>query len=95
VLNLEAVVIRATNMTITGKVSTKEKLKIYLIVNWGAPFIIAFIILLMSAAGFLSVGFSSFADTLAAYALYALVMGVALQLFCYLRYQKTDQTEAI
>jgi hypothetical protein len=94
-LNLEAVVIRATNMTTFAKESKKVKLKGYIRDNWGAPLIIAFIILLLSAACSLSIGLSSFADTLAVYAFYALVMGVALQLFCYLRYQKTDHPEAI
>lgn len=46
----------------------------------GAPFVVAFIILLTVAAGYLAVGEEALANKLAEYAYYSLVVGVALQL---------------
>jgi heme/copper-type cytochrome/quinol oxidase subunit 4 len=54
--------------------------------NWGAPFILGFIVLLMVAAAFLTVGLVFLADEVAVYAYYALVAGVVLQLVCFLKY---------
>ena len=56
------------------------KAKGYLKENWGSPFIVGFILLLIVAAVFLSAGFSSLADNVAVYAFYALVVGVVLQI---------------
>ena len=64
------------------------KIKVYAKENWGAPFIVGFMLLLITAAIFLSVGLSSLADTVAVYAYYALVAGVLLQLVCFLKYRK-------
>jgi hypothetical protein len=62
--------------------------------NWGAPFIIAFMALLLGAA-VSGVG-SYWADTLAVFAFYALVVGVALQFACFLKYEKkVDDAETI
>jgi len=69
-------------------------MKAYVKENWGSPFIIAFMLLLLSAAAFLSAGLSSQADALAVYAFYALVAGVVLQFVCFLKYKKTDDAEA-
>jgi hypothetical protein len=80
---------RATNMT--RNKSKKVKLPGYVRVNWGAPFIIAFIILLFSAALSLSIGFSFSAETLARGSFYALVIGVILQLLS-LKIKKYEQT---
>jgi len=63
-----------------------DALRSYFRVNWGAPFIIVFMILLLIAAGNLAYGFEDAANSLAIYAYYALVLGVVLQLICYLKY---------
>jgi len=62
------------------------RLKGYLRENWGSPFVVAFMALLMAAAGFLCAGSEAMANELAVYAYYCLVLGVVLQLVCYLRY---------
>ncbi len=62
--------------------------------NWGAPFIIAFMILLIDVA-VSGVG-SYWADTLAVFAFYALAVGVVLQLACFLKYEKNvDKVETV
>jgi len=63
-------------------------------VNWGAPFIIVFMLLLIVAAFSLSVSLSSIADAVAVYAFYALVVGVVLQLVCFLKYRGKSDDEA-
>jgi len=63
-----------------------RRLKGYLRENWGSPFVVAFMALLMAAAGFLCAGSEGMANELAVYAYYSLVLGVVLQLVCYLRY---------
>jgi len=62
------------------------RIKNYFRVNWGAPFIIVFMALLLAAAGFLSLGFEALANDVAVYAYYFLVLGVVLQLICYFKY---------
>ena len=57
--------------------------------NWGAPFVIAFMILLLTAAYYLSIGDEGFANELAVYAYYNLVIGVILQLVSYIRYERS------
>ena len=64
------------------------KIKGYVKGNWGSPFIVGFMLLLLTAAVSLSVGLSSLADAIAVYAYYALVVGVVLQLACFLKYRK-------
>lgn len=72
------------------------KIKGYVKENWGAPFIAGFIVLLLSAAVFLSVGLSYLADAVAVYAYYALVAGVLLQLVCFLKYnRKPSEAEVV
>jgi len=71
------------------KDSAKEILtrtKGYVRENWGAPFILGFMLLLMVAAASLSMGLDFLANDVAFYAYYALVAGVALQLVCFLKY---------
>ena len=58
----------------------------YLRENWGSPFIVAFMVLLMAAAGWLAAGLEALANEVAVYAYYSLVVGVALQLVCYLKH---------
>lgn len=60
--------------------------------NWGSPFIIAFMLLLIGAAFSLPAGLAHFADAMAIYAFYALLIGVILQLACFLKYRKNLPT---
>jgi len=71
------------------------KIRVYVKGNWGSPFIVGFMFLLIGAAVSLSAGFSSLADNIAVYAFYALVGGVVLQLICFLKYPHKDEGEAI
>jgi hypothetical protein len=57
----------------------------YLTENWGAPFIIAFMILLTVSAGMLTSGNEAVANEVAIYAYYSLVVGVVLQLAAFIR----------
>jgi uncharacterized membrane protein len=57
--------------------------------NWGAPFIVFFMLLLMTAAVSLSMGLVALADNVAVYAYCALVVGIISQFFCYLKLNKT------
>jgi hypothetical protein len=68
----------------------RSKVKGYVKENWGAPFILAFIALLIVAAGSLAIGSSSLANNVAVYSYYSLVVGVVLQLVCFLKYGKKD-----
>jgi hypothetical protein len=54
--------------------------------NWGAIFVLAFMILLIIAAGSLAIGLDSFANEVAIFAYYALVAGVFLELACFLKH---------
>ena len=70
------------------------KVEGYVKENWGSPFIVGFMLLLVAAAVSLSAGLSSLADTVAVYAYYALVAGVFLQLASFLKYRgKSDGDE--
>ena len=53
--------------------------KCYVRENWGSPFIVAFMLLLLSATA---------AASIAVIAFYALVVGGILQLVCFLKYGK-------
>jgi hypothetical protein len=61
--------------------------------NWGSPFIVAFILLLVVVDSALFTGLFSLADTVAVYAYYALVAGVVLQLVCFLKYRRRSNDE--
>ena len=63
-----------------------DALGAYVRENWGAPFVLAFMVLLIVAAGDLSFGSSDAANSTAIVAFYALVIGVALQIASYLKY---------
>jgi len=81
-------------MTQNGLNKIMIKVKIYIKENWGSPFIVGFMLLLVVAAVSLSAGWSSLADTVAVYAYYALVAGVFLQLACFQKYRgKSDGDE--
>jgi hypothetical protein len=58
--------------------------------NWGDPFILGFMLLLMVAAVSLSIGVADVANEVAIYAYYALVGGFVLQLVCFLRYKNKN-----
>jgi hypothetical protein len=75
-------------MTHTSVNSFNGKAKVYVKENWGSPFIMGFMLLLIVAAAALSAGLSSFADNIAVYAYYGLIVGVILQLVSFLRYRK-------
>ena len=62
------------------------RIRRYVRENWGAPFILGFMLLLMVAAVFLAVGSEWLASEVANYAYFALVAGVVLQLACFLKY---------
>jgi uncharacterized membrane protein YbhN (UPF0104 family) len=75
------------------KVKIKKKRLDYFKENWGAPFIIAFMILLIIAAIYLSLGNEAYANEIAIYAYYALVIGVFLQLASYIKYAKKEEKQ--
>ena len=67
-----------------------SKVKGYVKENWGAPFVVGFMALLMVAAVSLLMGLSVFADEVAVYAYYALVVGVVLQLASFLKFHERE-----
>ncbi len=71
-------------------VNFQIRVKDYVKENWGSPFIVGFILLLLSAATLLSLDASYWAEQIAVYAYYALVIGVVLQIVCYLKYKKNS-----
>lgn len=75
------------------KASTVKHLKNYFKENWGAPFILAFIALLIAAAGYLSMGNEAVANDIAIYAYYALTAGVLLQLAAYIKYERRTSSK--
>ncbi len=66
------------------------RIKSYIRENWGAPFILGFMFLLIAAAFSLSVGLTVLGDEAAINAYYILVVGVVLQLVCFLKYNKNN-----
>ena len=66
------------------------RIKIYIRENWGAPFVIGFMLFLIVAAVSLSIGLDDIANELAICAYYALAVGVVLQLVSFLKYRKKD-----
>jgi hypothetical protein len=59
--------------------------------NWGAPFIVVFMAMLMIAVGYLCYGLEIIANEIAIYAFYSLIVGVALQFVCYLKYGEDEE----
>ena len=68
---------------VAEKVSAKAKE--YVRENWGAPFILGFILLMLVAAVSLVLDFVALADSVAVVAYCALVVGIGLQLVCFLK----------
>jgi hypothetical protein len=71
------------------------RIKGYVKENWGSPFIVGFMLLLISAAAFLSAGLSNLADSIAVYAYCALVAGVFLQLASFLKYRGNNSDDEV
>jgi heme/copper-type cytochrome/quinol oxidase subunit 4 len=67
-----------------------DRVRGYVRENLGAPFIVGFMLLLVFAAVSLSVGLAVLANGIAIVAYYALVVGVFLQLVCFLKYNKKN-----
>jgi len=67
----------------------------YLSENWGAPFVLGFVFLLLVAVVLLIVGLQWTAEGVANYAYFVLVVGVVLQLVCSWRrgYDKGEGAE--
>jgi hypothetical protein len=82
-------------MTQNGFDKIMIKVKGYVGENWGSPFIVGFMLLLVVAAVSLSAGFAFLADTVAVYAYYALVAGVFLQLASFLKYQRKSDGDEV
>jgi hypothetical protein len=61
--------------------------------NWGAPFVVGFMALLTLAAVCLLMDFAVLANEVAVYAYFALVIGVLLQLICFLIYDKRSNSQ--
>jgi len=59
--------------------------------NWGSPFVMTFMVLILTAAGYLSYGLENIANELAVYAYYLLVIGVTLQAVSYVKYGKESR----
>ena len=58
----------------------------YLRENWGAPFVLGFMVLLVVAAVCLASGLEWWANEVANYAYFSLVIGVVLQLICFWKF---------
>lgn len=74
-------------------VTFQIRVKGYVRENWGSPFVVGFIFLLLSAATLLSLGISYWAEQIAVYAYYGLIIGVVLQIVCYVKYKKVRDYE--
>ena len=64
--------------------------KAYVRENWGAPFIMGFMLLLAVAAASVAIGLAGLADEIAVIAYYALLVGIILQLVCFLKHDKKN-----
>jgi hypothetical protein len=62
-----------------------NQLKDYFKANPGTPFILGFMILLLSAAALLAISRPNDADNVANYAFYSLVLGIAIQVIVTIR----------
>lgn len=60
----------------------------YIRENWGSPFIVAFMVLLVGAAVCSLSNLSRLADAIAINAFYALLIGVLLQVVCFWKFRK-------
>jgi len=81
-----------------GFKKTAIKLIMYVKENWGAPFVAGFMVLLLGAAVSLSIDSASsdivsFANNLALWSYYALVVGVFLEFASFLKYRGKSNSE--
>ena len=76
------------NLDFVDKVAAR--VKVFVKEDWGVPFIVGFMVLLIVAAASLSMGLTVLADAIAMYAYFALVVGVVLQLVCFLKFNKKN-----
>jgi hypothetical protein len=72
---------------------TRAKIKTYIKQNWGTPFVVLFMLLLVVAALFLSIGSTLPAEVIGALAYFSLVAGVILQLARFLKYDKGQEKQ--
>ena len=70
------------------------RVKGYVKENWGAPFVLGFMALLIVAAVSLVMGLNLLANVVAVVSYYSLVVGVVLQLVCFLKYGKKNGEES-
>ncbi|MGI0091934.1 MAG: hypothetical protein ACREBS_09510, partial [Nitrososphaerales archaeon] len=73
----------------------REKTRRYLRENWGAPFVVAFIILLIASSILLTTGRAGSANSIGVYAFYALVLGVILQIASYIKYGEREEQKKL
>jgi hypothetical protein len=75
-----------------GKSLAIEPIRLYSYIreNWGSLFIIAFMILLLAAAGALINNLEALANEIAIYAYYSLCIGIFLQFICFLKYSEKE-----
>jgi hypothetical protein len=69
------------------------RVKGYVRENWGAPFILAFMALLIVVSVSLVEGLASLANDVAIWSYCSLVVGVILQFVCFLKYGKKGLVE--
>ena len=69
------------------KTTVRKKQVEYFRRNWGAPFVMLFMALLVTAAAYLSMGSETVANYLATFASYLRVAGVALQVASSVKYR--------
>jgi heme/copper-type cytochrome/quinol oxidase subunit 4 len=62
------------------------KIRGYVRENWGAPFVLGFMVLLVAAVVLMIMGLQYSAEEVANFAYFALVSGVVLQLVCFLKH---------
>jgi len=67
-----------------------SRVKGYVRENWGVPFILAFMALLIVAAVSLSASLTSLANDFSICSYCSLVVGIILQFVCFLKYGKKD-----
>ena len=89
ILNLECAYMRVIGYDIAMinrfSKKTPARVKEYVRENWGSPFIVGFLLLLIVAAVSLSMEWVVLADGVAVVAYCALIVGVVLQLVCFLK----------
>lgn len=79
-----------------GSIKIILKSKGYVKENWGSPFIVGFMLLLIVLGVSLSMDLYTLAETISVYAFYALAVGVFLQIICFIKYcRKNSNYEVV